>query len=414
MELSRETQARARQRGWPDELIARIEASTASDAQVKNLSRSTITPDRIAGWLDFLERDPDNPFAKAPLDILNTPAETGVRATPSAEGMLLSDINIKSYGVVPDHWSSENDTPRGTEALPGPILPASYSIFDKSEVWAEGSDVLYEDAIRDRWVPATDLDWEGGLADLPEEMEKAVCQICTSYSNNGLVEQKIISRWLEEISYGYHEVKLFLATQVYDAGRKVEVLRKRALSNGGGLGQAPIGQIYRGWYGGLRFTDMLTALNVVYKSYELTMFESASEWVQTDLEGRMFELLAQDSRRHLEFGLRHTEWFGRYHPEGDRKLMTYFSRGEAALVNELRLSGADREALVVLLGGGGEAAAVGVEKLKTLRERQLSDYLDRLASVGVDRLPRVHPALAAQAEDPMSTDKVAVREMRRR
>ena len=35
-----------------------------------------------------------------------------------------------------------------------------------------------------------------------------------------------------------------------DAGRKVEVLRKRALINGGGLGQAPLGQIYRGWYAG--------------------------------------------------------------------------------------------------------------------------------------------------------------------
>ena len=159
---------------------------------------------------------------------------------------------------------------------------------------------------------------------------------------------------------------------------------------------------------------MLTSLNVVYKSYELTMFESASEWAQTDLERRMFELLARDSRRHLEFGLRHTEWYGRYHQDGDRKLMTYFSRGEAALVNELRLSRADREALVVLLGGGVEAASVGIEKLKSLRERQLSDYLERLASVGVDRLPRVHPALAAQAEDPMSSDKVAVREIRRR
>ena len=99
MELSTETKTRARQRGWPEDLIERIEASTAADGQVKNLSRSTITPERIAAWLDFLERDPDNPFAKAPLDILRTPAETGVRAVPSEEGMLLSDINIKSYGV---------------------------------------------------------------------------------------------------------------------------------------------------------------------------------------------------------------------------------------------------------------------------------------------------------------------------
>ena len=413
MELSAETKARARHAGWSEALLERIDGSSASDRQVANLTRSRIGEERIAGWLDFLERDPDNPFAKTPLNILRTPAETGLRAEPSADGIYLADTNIGSYGVVPEHWNLENDTPRGTQPLSQTLFPASYSIYAKSEVWAEGCDILYEDAIRDRWVPASDLDWENGLTELPEEIERAVCQLCTVYSNNGLVEQKIIGKWLEEISYGYHEVKLFLATQAFDAGRKAEALRKRALANGGGLGQAPLGQIYRGWYGGLKFTDMLTALNVVYKSYELTLFESAADWVQTDLERRLFGLLARDSRRHLQYGLQHLDWYRRYHPNGPGQLALFLTRGEAALVNELRLSSAEREALVVLLGGGVEAASAGIEKLKTLRQRQFAQYIDRLESVGVDRLARVHPALAAQAEDPLVSDGVSIRHERR-
>lgn len=409
MELSAETKARAQHAGWSDALLERIEGSIASDEQIANLARSTIAEERIAGWLDFLAKDPDNPFAKTPLSILRTPAETGIHAPRSADGIYLKDINVGSYGIVPERWNLENDTPRGTQPLSQTLLPASYSIYDKSEVWAEGCDVLYEDAIRDRWVPASDLDWQDGLAELPEEIERAVCQICTIYSNNGLVEQKIISKWLEEISYGYHEVKLFLATQVFDAGRKTEALRKRGLANGGGLGQAPLGQIYRGWYGGLKFTDMITALNVVYKSYELTMFESAAEWVQTDLERRLFELLARDSRRHLQYGLKHLDWYRRYHPNGPRQLALFLTRGEAALVNELRLSSAEREALIVLLGGGVEAASAGIDKLKTLRQRQFAEYIERLESAGVDRLARVHPALAAQADDPLASGKVATR-----
>ena len=363
--------------------------------------------ERVDAWIDFLERDPENPFTAAKFQIFRTPAETGVAATPGPDGLRLRDINIGSYGVVPDQWDLPNDAPRGTTST-GLIMAAGYSIFDKAEVWSENAVDLYEDAIRDRWTPATELDWKGELSELPEEMERAVGQICTVYSNNGLVEQKIIGRWLEEISYGYHEVKLFLATQAYDAGRKVEVLRKRALANGGGLGQAPLGQIYRSWYQGLTFTDMLIALDVVYKSYETTLFESASEWAQTEIERKMFELLARDSRRHLEYGLGHLDWYARYKPEVERKLPVQFQRAEAGLVQEMRLSTSEREALIVLMAGGVENLQAGVDRLSTLRQRQLDDYLANLASINFDR-PQAHPGLVGQTQNPLEGGTIAVR-----
>ena len=369
MELSTMTKVRAKKAGWSDELIERIEASEATDTQVENLARGELGEEKINGWLDFLENHPDNPFGKAPFNIFNSPAEVGVKATPGPDGLRLRDINIGSYGIVPDTWDLPNDAPRGTETT-GQIMAAGYSIFDKAEVWSENAVDLYEDAIKARWTPATELDWENGLEELPEELERAIGQMCTIYSNNGLVEQKIIGRWLEEISYGFHEVKLFLATQTFDAGRKVEVLRKRALINGGGLGQAPLGQIYRGWYQGLTFTDMIIALDVVYKSYEVALFESASEWAQTEVERDIFAKIAADSRRHLDYGLGHLEWYARFKPESERRLSIQFLRAEASLVQEMRLSTSEREALVVLLAGGVENLQAGVDKLKTLRQRQ--------------------------------------------
>ncbi len=407
MELSTMTKVRARKAGWSDALLERIEASTATDGQIENLARGGLSEAKISGWLDFLERDPENPFGSAPMNIFKSPAETGLKATPGPDGLRLRDINIGSYGVVPDNWDLPNDAPRGTETT-GQIMAAGYSIFDKAEVWSENAVDLYEDAIKARWTPATELDWKDGLAELPEELERAVGQICTVYSNNGLVEQKIIGRWLEEISYGFHEVKLFLATQAFDAGRKVEALRKRALINGGGLGQAPLGQIYRGWYQGLTFTDMIISLDVVYKSYEVTLFESASEWAQTDVERDIFARIATDSRRHLDYGLGHLEWYARYKPDADRRLPISFLRGEAALVQEMRLSTSEREALVVLLAGGIENLQGGLEQLKTLRKRQYEDYLANLASINFDR-PAAHPGLAGQAENPLEGGTVAVR-----
>ena len=407
MELSTTTKVRARKAGWSDELIERIEGSNATDQQVGNLARGELSEAKVNGWLDFLENHPDNPFGKAPFNIFNSPAEVGLKATPGPDGLRLRDINIGSYGIVPDTWDLPNDAPRGTETT-GQIMAAGYSIFDKAEVWSENAVDLYEDAIKARWTPATELDWEQGLDELPEELERAVGQICTVYSNNGLVEQKIIGRWLEEISYGFHEVKLFLATQAFDAGRKVEVLRKRALINGGGLGQAPLGQIYRGWYQGLTFTDMIIALDVVYKSYELTLFESASEWAQSEVERDIFAKLAADSRRHLEYGLGHLEWYERFKPESDKRLGIQFLRAEAALVQEMRLSTSEREALIVLLAGGVENLQAGVDRLKTLRQRQYDAYLEHLASINFDR-PTVHPGLVGQINDPLEGGIVAVR-----
>lgn len=401
MELKTTTKARAQMLGWPEDLITRLESSAVKDATVANLTYMKLPPERVEGFLNLVDQNPDRMSAVS-FNFIRTRSERGVRAEPGPEGLTLDRINIGTYGVVPDTWPYENDAPRGSHPAPDNYAPGSYTIFDKAEVWAEGVDVLYEDAIRDRWIPATDLDWANGLQELPEEVERAMCQLCTTYSSHGLVEQKIIAKWFEPISYGFHDVKLFLGTQVYDAGHKVEALRKRALANGGGLGQSPLGTLYRGWYGGLKLTEMLTCLDVVYKSYELSLFEANRDYARTDLDAKLFDLMARDSRRHLEYGKRHLLWYMQHHPRGRQNVQFWLGRGEASLSNELRHSHAEREALVVLLADGMEKLSVGVEKLRQLRQKQNLDYITLLDGLGIDRLPAFNPGLAKLAEDPLA------------
>ena len=367
--------------------------------------------ERIDKWLDFLEHHPDNPYAKAPMNIFRSPAEAGLKATPGADGLRLRDINIGSYGVVPDTWTLQNDAPRGTEST-GQIIPAAYSIFDKAEVWSENAVDLYEEAIKHRWTPATDLDWEGGLSDLPEELERAVGQICTVYSNNGLVEQKIIGKWLEQISYGYHEPKLFLATQAFDAGRKVEALRKRALINGGGLGQAPAGSGLSRLVSGAdlhRHADRAGCDLHVLRTHAVRVGQrvgaDAARTRHVRAAGARFapppRLRAGPPRvvRALQ-AERRTHAADLVLPLGGR------------LISEMRLSTAEREALVVLFGGGVENLSAGVERLKTLRQRQYDEYIANLASINFDR-PSPHPGLASLAENPLEGGTVVVRAVAR-
>lgn len=400
MELTNATKVRGRELGWDDALIARIEQSPVTEGTVANLAAMHIPGERVAGFLDLAERLPDQFGAKNFFNFIRTSSERGLRATPGPDGLELANINIGTYGQVPDRWPYENDAPRGSHPNRNSYSPGSYYIYDKSEVWAEGLDVLYEDAIRDRWIPATDLDWRQDLSDLPEELERSYCQFATVMSSHALAEQKIIAKWLEPISYGFHEVMLFLGTQIYDAGHKVEAFRKRALANGGGLGQAPLGTLYRGWYGALKFTAMLTYVNVIYKSYELSLFESAAGYAQTNLDRRMLELMAQDSRRHLEYGKRHLLWYLQHHDRAEQTVQHWLGKGETTLSNELRHSPVERESLIVLLAGGLEKLDIGVERLRTIRQKQLMDYIHVLDEIGIDRLPMVDSGLVRIAGEP--------------
>lgn len=401
MQLQEATKARGHLLGWPDDLLAKLEASSLKDRTVANIAYMKVSADRVDAFVDKVNENPER-MSQLTFNFIRTRSERGVRATPGPDGMTLDRINIGSYGQVPDRWPYENDAPRGSHPSEDNYLPGSYTIFEKSEVWAEGVDVLYEDAIKDRWIPATDLDWANGLKELPEEVERAMCQLCTTYSSHGLVEQKIISKWFEPISYGFHDVMLFLGTQVYDAGHKVEALRKRALANGGGLGQAPLGTLYRGWYGALKLTEMLVCLDVVYKSYELSLFEANRDYARTDLDAHLFDLMAGDSKRHLEYGKRHMTWYMQHHPRGRQNVQAWLGRGEASLSNELRHSHAEREALVILFANGMEKLNSGVEKLRQLRQKQNLDYISLMDELGIDRLPQFNPGLRQMAEDPLA------------
>jgi hypothetical protein len=183
----------------------------------------------------------------------------------------------------------------------------------------------------------------------------------------------------------------------------VEVLRKRSLANGGGMGIQALGTMYRAWYGALKITELLVALGVVYKSYEVVTFERLAEVLENPTDRDIFARLAKDSRRHLEFGSRHLKYYVQHHPNAREYLEHFLNRSESALADELHHSRAEGAALAILLGGGVEKLEAGTAALRQLREDQLRRYLLILDACAVDRLPRVNPGLLqlARAAQPV-------------
>ena len=95
-----------------------------------------------------------------------------------------------------------------------------------------------------RWSSAVNIPWDA-CRDLPDDVELAIAQVATELSQQASIEIEVVTSWLQLMSYGYHEVKLFLSTETFDAARHFEVFRKRALVNGAGLGFESPGQVNR-------------------------------------------------------------------------------------------------------------------------------------------------------------------------
>jgi hypothetical protein len=178
---------------------------------------------------------------------MNMTIQWGTRAPVHPQGGLtIGAVNVGAYGEVPDYWEDRSRMPRGAFTPPGargaPI--GGYYLQHKSDLWADNAAELYEEAISRRWSSAGDIPW-GECRHLPDDVEIAIAQVATELSQQASIEIEVVSSWLQMLANGYHEVKLFLATENFDAGRHFEVFRKRALVNGGGLGLESPGAVNR-------------------------------------------------------------------------------------------------------------------------------------------------------------------------
>ncbi len=169
--LAEGVKLRAGEIGWPDDLVAEFEQSALPVDTVHSLLALKLD---VESARSFLRAATENPaIAGMSFKWARPTTQLGMRARPGPNGLGMREINIGTYGTVPDHWPYENDTPLGSHPTPGAYMPGPYSIYTKSEVWAEDADLLYEQGIRERWIPAVDIDW-AALETQPDEIERAI------------------------------------------------------------------------------------------------------------------------------------------------------------------------------------------------------------------------------------------------
>ncbi|HET8943659.1 MAG TPA: hypothetical protein VFO59_02670 [Dehalococcoidia bacterium] len=388
--------AAAAEHDWPEALVVRALKLGAQADFMINQIKAGITAQQAERFIEQQERAREGGGIAATLDLgwMHVPTEWGVRVRPGKKGLTIGGINVGTYADIPDVWPYRTEMPRGAYPIAG--VPAmGYSIFEKAELWAENAADLYEEAIQRRWRPSTDIPWTT-MQDLPEETEKAVCQVCTWLCEKALLAGDVTGKWLPEMSYGYHEIKLYLASAAYDYAHQFEVFRKRALSNGGGMGLQSPGYFHRALIDARAWTEASAAMHILDASHTMMVLQIGEYTASSEAESQIYRYAMQDVARQMAYGIQHLKFFLMKNQPRRAEVHNYPNKAEAIFIFEDEKDVPLREALTILLGGGAspELMADGHRKLEYFRARFVRDYLSRLAAAGVpERKARINVAL---------------------
>jgi hypothetical protein len=319
----------------------------------------------------------------------------GIRATPRdpRRGLTMLDINEAYAGEPEDKPTGRSMAARGATLDPDTQYPDMGYIFnEKYQVWAENVVPLYEEAVQRQWSAARDIPWDT-LRPLPDDLERAQCQVSTFLTEVEMIASDFPAKWVWRMNQHFHEVKMFLSTQAMDEARHLEVFRKRALANGGGLLRCRA-NTEMGLAGILLAPTYIQGSFLMHVGGEglvLDLFRAGEFLAQNKCEKEIYRLCMQDEARHVSYGTMHLKYFLEHHPnraEAEEELHAVadtFERGFATfLVNPWLV-----EPLAVLAGGGIKHIDRGMDAVKVVWQRIVDEYLNRCEAAGFDRRSRI-------------------------
>lgn len=318
----------------------------------------------------------------------------GKRAKPSSRGLTYTDINrIRGYGDIPEKADWFNFAPRGSIREPYrdrmPVVD-DYTVLDRGEVWADNVITLYEEAKARQWNATRDIAWHE-LEALPEDLEKATCQLCTFLTEVEFAAGDFPAKWMYRTPQDFLEVKSFLSTQIMDEARHQEVFRKRAIAGGGLLHAAPgFEWTLKAILDAPTHTMGTFLLNLLGEGLVLSVFRSGEMIAKTQVDKEIFRRCLQDEARHVSYGVLEFKHYLATHKDRDAAVeeMHRFSDVGEQVVLTTFTEPALVEPIAILLGGGLKHIDKGMEGLAHMWRMFIEEYLQRCASAGFDRRER--------------------------
>ncbi len=384
--------AKAEALGWSVDLVERVLNAGMTMEDLERTLDGGCAPDAAEA---LIARLIGQTAAERTFAWMSVGTELGVRVRPGPEGLRLGDLNVGSYGAIPEEWPDRSMRPRGAAPVAG-VPDMGYSIFRKADLWSENVAELYEDAIQAhrRWKPATTIPWET-IQLLSREVEASMTQACTKLCEGDLLTMDVVGMWLPRMSYGFHEVKCYLSTLMFDAARHFEAFRKRALYTGRPPGVQAPGYFFHGVKEARTWPEVSLYLNVLHATFTRAILSFLREQAHNDAEAALFGDARDDVERQMSYGFGQVEYLLAHHPERTPEFHVYLDTAEKLWAVEWERDEPLREALIVIGAGDVERTAEGRERVARMLGNAVRDYTHRLRSVGVDRGERLNEALMA-------------------
>ncbi len=244
----------------------------------------------------------------------------------------LEQLKENTQGETTNEFS-ENNTGRVEGSIPRGNVPqfGAYTFRTKKDVWAHNLTKLYQEFVTRQWSSATDIPWET-IGPIPDEIEAAECQLATFFAQVEFVASDVPGRFISTMSPDYHEVRLVLLGQVMDESRHLDVFRKRALANGGGLMRMidSVSDVVGGSTDNAReFTELSSRLHITGEGNVLTLFRLGELMAYNEAEKAIYRRCAQDEARHVAIGVLHLRYMNECNPERREEIHSYLDEGES-------------------------------------------------------------------------------------
>jgi TusA-related sulfurtransferase len=301
---------------------------------------------------------------------------------------------LRSMPMPPRADPGSGFSPRGAAVeAGGPAYP--FDLLERDHVAPPEVAALYDQAVEAQWDGSRDIPWDRVGTHAPE-IDAAIRQIMTFLAENELSALYVPSKFISRIHPAYVEVAMFLATQLQDEARHIDVFLKRArLAAGVAVSSVSTSRSLLSLLELQDFSEAAFLLSVLGEGTFLDLLSFIERCAPDEATAELTRRARSDEARHVHFGLAHVRHALSRDPSLYGRLEAAVRRRSATLAGVGSVPAPVQDALTMLAAGGTDPRRIarGHDAFRDLLETMHQSRIKRLLHAGFD--PRQAETISA-------------------
>lgn len=265
----------------------------------------------------------------------------------------------------------------------GPRYP--FDLLERDRVAPPEVGELYEQAVAAQWSAARDIPWSSIPRHEPA-LELAVRQVMTFLAENELSALYVPSRFLARLHPAYVGVAMFLATQMQDESRHIDVFLRRAHATGSppAISSATTSRSLHSLLQVDDFAEASFLLSVLGEGTFLDLLAFVERFAPDEATAELARRARVDEARHVHFGLAHVRHALAHDETLYARLEASVRRRAATLAGTGGVPAPVQDALTIYAAGASDPRRVarGHDAFRELLVTMHEGRIRRLRSAG--------------------------------